>query len=211
MSYPQWRGQDNKVHNTGQTAYGGDGTDMHPLLVDADGRLDTKTRGVYVEVTTTKALEAAAGYTANDVLSETDTASAGTAWTFSTCARANGAGGYITKATAISESESVTPRLTLYVFHTTPANGELDDNAANISPDAGDKAKYVGKIDFPALESLGTTDSTATVTPSTVGGLPLGFTCAAADDDLYGILVTRDAFTQTATDDMTIILGIEQY
>jgi len=69
----------------------------------------------------------------------------------------------------------------------------------------------VGKIDFPALESLGTTDSTATATPSTVGNLPLAFKCAAGADDLFGILVTRVAFTQTAGDDMTVILLVEQY
>lgn len=39
MAYPQYRGQKNKVHNTGITVYGGDGTDMHPISVDANGYL----------------------------------------------------------------------------------------------------------------------------------------------------------------------------
>jgi len=159
-------------------------------------------------VAVTKALEAAVAYTANDVLSENDTDGQGTAWTFAAIARVNGGSGYITKAEIISESESVTPRITLYLFNAAPTS-ELDDNAANTAPDSADLAKFIGKIDFPALESVGTTDSMATVTPSTVGGLPLGFTCSSTADDLFGIAVTRDAFTQTATDDLTIVLTSE--
>jgi len=162
------------------------------------------------EVRTTKALEAAVAYTANDVLSESDTNGAGTAWAFDAVARRNGGFGYIVGAMAISESESVTPRLTLFLFNTTPTS-ELDDNAANTAPDSADLAKFIGKIDFPALESLGTTDSVAVATPSTTGNLPLPFKCASADDAIYGILVARDAFTQDGTDDMTIVLLVEQY
>ncbi len=145
---------------------------------------------------------------ANDVLSESATNSVGTSWLFAIVARSNGGSGYITKAEAISESEGVTPRLTLFLFNATPTS-ELDDNAANTAPDSNDLAKYIGSIDFPALESLGTTDSVSIATPSTVGNLPLSFTCASGADDLYGVLVTRDIFTQTAGDDLTIVLTTE--
>lgn len=167
--------------------------------------------GILNEISVTKVLDALTAYVANDVLSESTTDTVGTAWTFAAIARANGTYGYITKAQIISESENVVPRLTLFLFNAAPTNCELDDNAANTAPDAGDLAKYVGKIDFPALESLGTTDSVAIATPSTYGNLPLAFKCASDADDLYGVLVTRDAFTQTATDDLTIRLTCEQY
>ena len=180
--------------------------------VDSDetsGFADAGTiKGVLKEVRVTKALAAAAAYHANDVLCEN--ATTGVAWTFAAIARANGAYGYITGATIVSESENVTPRLTLFLFNALPAAG-LEDHLANIHPDLADLAKYIGKIDFPALESLGTTDSNAVASPSTVGNLPLVFKCAADADDLIGVLVTRDAFTQTPTDDMTIILTAEQY
>lgn len=39
MAYPQYRGQTDKVHNTGYIIYGGDGTNFYPILVDSDGKL----------------------------------------------------------------------------------------------------------------------------------------------------------------------------
>jgi len=168
--------------------------------------------GVLKEIRTSKVIDGGLGaYAANDVVSNEDCcATTAVCWTFTEVVRANGEHGYITGAIIDSESESVTPRLTLYLFNATPTSN-LIDNAANTAPDCADILKYVGKIDFPALESLGTTDSTAIATPSTVGNLPLPFKCATADDNLYGILVTRDVFTQSAGDDIYITLPVEQY
>ena len=182
--------------------------DVDILSITAGNNRIGTVSGVLKEVRVTKALAAATPYTANDVLCED--ATTGVAWTFAAISRANGAYGYITGATIVSESENVTPRLTLFLFNAIPAAG-LEDHLANIHPDLADIAKYIGKIDFPALESLGTTDSNAIAAPSTVGNLPLAFKCAADADDLIGVLVTRDAFTQTPTENMTIILTVEQY
>lgn len=85
----------------------------------------------------------------------------------------------------------------------------LNDNVANIALDHVNLSNYVGKIDFVAMEDIETGDSETIATPSTYGNLPLTFTCAS--NDLYGILVTRDAITgESAGDDMTIKLTIEQ-
>lgn len=165
-----------------------------------------------VSVSVTKALDSSDGaYTAEDVLSESK--SAGTVWTFSTIAKVNGGTGYIVKAQAISETNNVTPRLTLYLFNATPTGAAVNDNVANTSVLHANISQYVGRIDFPAMEDLGGagTDSTSIATPSTSGNLPLAFQCATAADDLIGILVTRDAFTNTATNDMTIVLTVEQF
>ena len=162
-----------------------------------------------VTISTTKALESAVAYSAEDVLSETDTASAGTDLDFDAVGKVNGGTGYIVKAQAICETTAVTPRLTLYLFNTAPTS-ELDDNAANTALLHADLANYIGKIDFPAMEDLGG-DSESVASPSTSGNLPLAFNCASADDALYGILVTRDAFTNTATNDINIKLVVEQY
>ena len=161
-------------------------------------------------VSVTKPLAAALAYDAEDVLSESATNGVGTCWTFSAIARQAGASGYITKAHVISETTAITPKLTLFVFTAIPTC-ELDDHAANTALKHTDLANYVGKIDFPAMENLGTGDSEALATSSTYGNLPLGFTCDAAADDLYGVLVTRGIFTQTATDDMVVRLTAEQY
>lgn len=168
-----------------------------------------KTVPIHFEVRQTKALVATGAYAANDVLSQSPTA--GTVWTFDAVGSENSAYGYITKAEVVSESESVTPRLTVFLFNATPTGCNLNDNVANTAPDNGDLAKNVGHINFPSMESLGTTDSVAVATPNTPNSnLPLAFKCAAADDALYGVLVTRTAFTQSTGDDLTIILHVEQ-
>ena len=163
-----------------------------------------------VTVTTTKALESASAYEAEDVLSESDTNGAGTDWDFDAVGKVNGGTGYIVRANAICETTAVTPRLTLFLFNAAPSC-ELDDHAANTAVLHADKGTYIGKIDFPAMEDLGTGDSESVASPSTYGNLPLAFNCATADDALYGVLVTRDVFTNTATNDLTITLVCEQY
>jgi len=174
------------------------------------GMAKSSSNASVVTVSVTKVLAAASAYDVNDVMSEDATNGQGTDWDFAVVTR-NGGKGVIIAAECISESESVTPAITLYLFNVAPTS-ELDDHAANTAPDAADLAKYVGKIDFPALESLGTTDSHADATPGTPNtGIPRPFACAAADTKLYGIAVTRTAFTQTAGDDLTFKLTVEQY
>ena len=163
-----------------------------------------------VRVSVTKALTAAAAYDAEDVMSESATEV--TSWLFAAIAKVDGGTGYIVKAQAISEITAITPRLTLYLFNTTPTSA-LNDNVANTALLHADLANYVGKIDFPAMEDVGG-DSEAVATPSTYGNLPLAFQCrntATVADDLIGVLVTRDAVTQGAGNDMTITLVVEQY
>ena len=157
-----------------------------------------------VQVAVTKALAAASAYSAVDVLSED--AGSGTAWTFSAVTATDGAGGYITGAVARSESEAVSPRLTLHLWNVIPTNCNLDDNGASTAPSPSDSG-YLGIIKFGAMEEWG--DDSVSMLSSGEGKLPLPFLCAAAANDLFGVLVTEDAFTQTATDDMTITLTIE--
>ncbi len=161
-----------------------------------------------VTVSVTKALAAAGDYGIEDVLSES--AGAGTAWTFADVTKIKGGFGYITKVHAICETTGLTPRLTLYLFKATPTC-VLNDNVANTALLHADLDNYIGKIDLPAMEDLGTGDSEAVATPSTAGNLPLAFQCATATDDLFAIVVTRDAFTNTATNDLIIRLTTEQY
>lgn len=161
-----------------------------------------------VRVSVTKALAAAGNYAAEDVLSESATDGAGTAWTFANAAPSGGSG-YIVGATALLETTALTPRITLYLFNATPTS-ELDDNAANTAVIHADASKYIGRIDFDALQDLGG-DSEAVATPSTSGNLPMKFVLAAGATSLFGIAVTRDAITgENATDDLVITLFIEQ-
>jgi hypothetical protein len=159
-------------------------------------------------VSVTKAVAAAGNYSAEDVISEH--ATTGTAWIFTDIARQEGASGYITRAQALCETTGQVQRLTLYVFKALPTC-VLNDNVASTCVLHADAGNYIGRIDFPALEDLGG-DSEAVCTPSTTGNLPLAFTCAATSRTLWGVLVTRDAFTnETATDDYIIRITCEQY
>jgi hypothetical protein len=170
----------------------------------------TEIIGRLKKVSRTKALEAVSSYSIEDVLSETDTNGAGTAWTFSNIARTNGASGFIVDARVISENTGITPKLTLFLFNALPTS-ELDDNAANTALLHADLANYIGRIDFAAMTDFGGDAEARAVTESTYGVMRVPFTCAAGNDDIYGILITQDAFTQTTTNDMTVILFVEQY
>ena len=162
-----------------------------------------------VTVSVTKALAAAGNYAAADVLSES--ASAGTAWTFSGLGRGNGGSGRIVKAVALLETTALTPGITLFLFSATPT-AALNDNAANTAVLHADAGNYVGRITFPAMADLGTGDSEAVVTPSlTTGNLPLAYSCASGDTALYGIAVTRDGITgEAATEELIIQLTVER-
>ena len=166
--------------------------------------------GVLEMVSVTKICEAEGAYSAADVISETDTASSGTPWTFASIARTDGASGYITGARVISETTALTPRLVLYLYIATPTC-ELDDNASNTANVWADRANVVGQIDFPAMSENGTGASATQASPSTVGGLPIPFTCASDADDLIGVLVTLDAFDQVDDKSIRIDLTVEQY
>ena len=158
--------------------------------------LEPETQKHRKSVKVTKALAAASQYHAEDVVSETATNTEGTDWDFDF-----GGTGYITKGTIMSETTAVTPRITLFLF-SAPPTCELDDHAASTCPLNADAANFLGYIDFPATMDLGTGCSVAVATPSTTGNLPISFDSPI----VYGVAVTRDAFTQTATDDLHIIL-----
>lgn len=185
-------------------------TDSGALYFTADGTtwvLKGFSSGIN-EVTNTQAVAAAENYGVNDVLSSNVTT--GVAWNFADVVSAVGRSGYITKAQITVETTAQAHKLTLFLFDAVPTS-ELDDNKVNTGPSDTDRPNYLGKIDFPALESLGAGNSDTVATPSTAGNLPFAFTCAVADVDLYGILVTRDAFTnETPTDDYVITLSIEE-
>lgn len=205
---PRWGAKD-QVLVTGRMAYVFDGTNAYPLKGNSSGNLEAT--GVLKEVRVTKNIITGGTYAVGDVISEQVTNGAGTAWTFAEVARVNGGYGYITGAVAISQTPNITPSFALLIFNATPT-GELDDNAGNTSPVDADLAKFVGAIEFPSMNPVGTSsNSWAIASPSTTGNLPLPFKCAAAADDLLGILVTRSIFTQVAADNMTVVLLVEQY
>ena len=138
-----------------------------------------------------KKLAAAADYAAEDVLSESATDGAGTAFKF------NIGKGLVrlTKAIAFCSVTALTPRVTLYLSNSPPTS-EKDDNAANTAPSHADWQIFEGQLDFLGMEDLGG-GSSSVITVGTYGNLPLDVV-AGVDGYIYGIAVTRDAITGEA-------------
>ena len=155
------------------------------------GTLSSATAGV---------IAAAGDYAALDVMSNSATAAAGVAWNFNNIGKTEGASGWIVGLKATASAASMTTRLRLWLFHTTPTASELDDNAA-FSLDADDRTKTVGYITLPALVDHGE------VAYAQDFDIRVPFFCAVNDRDLYGILQTVDAETNEAAS-MTVTLEL---
>jgi hypothetical protein len=162
------------------------------------------------QISVTKALAASAAYQALDVMSETASAPSATAWNFQGVGRANGGGGEIIKAMVIDQTGTASALTTLLLFNVNPSAAALADHLPNTAPLHADQNNYIGRIDFPSMSRLSSGDATAIVAQGT-SPLPLPFICNASDDDLYGIMITREVFTQTATTDLIVKLLVRQY
>lgn len=184
--------------NTGDKYITYDGTNWIP-----NGSISGGGGGILKKVSRTKALIGGA-YSAGDVLSEATTNGTGTCWILTDVVPVNGGSGTIIAAMVESETTNITPVITAYVSNTIPTS-ELDDNAANTAPIHADLAYQQGVLYFEAMSENG---GDAQAIP--YKGLPLPFTCAAADNDLYAVMVTETVFTQGAGDDMTLIVWIER-
>lgn len=185
---------------------------LEVALIAGSARIGTVS-GIIKQVRVSKVIDASIGaYAALDVVNDDDCSTTATVWTFPGMARTNGETGAIVGAMVFNETEGVTPRLTLRLYTTSSLSSQLTDNSLSTQNKA-DRLLFVRQIDFPAMESLCSTSDASTTesSPSTVGGLPLLYKCDDADTALYGILLTRDAFTQTATDDITIVLLVEHF
>jgi len=164
------------------------------------------------EVRVAQVIDASLGaYTAGDVVGADDCCTTlAITWQFAV-AKSNGGSGKIISATLVNETENQEVQYDLILFNATPT-GELRDNSANDNPLKADRSKYIGTISFPFSIARGSTvATTADASPSTAGGLPIPFKCATTDTKIYGVLVTRTAYTQTATDDIEITLTVEQH
>jgi len=140
---------------------------------------------------------------AADVISNNTSAGIATAWEFSRCPEE----GYIVRAIVAVKTTSLTSNLTLYLFKALPTC-ELRDNVANTAVLNADKDNYIGRIDFPSLDSQGGV-SEAIAVPSSSGNLPLAIRPDNSTNSIWGVLVSRTACTVTSGDDINISLMID--
>jgi hypothetical protein len=143
-------------------------------------------------------------YTAGDVVSSTSTAGVAPMLKFLNVARFAGGGGILQSAVLIDSVAAATkPDLELYLF--TNVIVMQSDNAVWAPTDA-EMTYFVGVVAFPtgAFKTAGANGIID------VTGLGMAFNCAADRQDLYGVLVARNAYTPTALEQFTIQLQILQ-
>lgn len=146
-------------------------------------------------------------YAAGDVVGADDCCTTlAVAWEFDT--GIIGASGEIREISLFNETENQPVQYDLDLYNATPTC-ELRDNAASTSPLKADRLLWIDRASLPTAIARGAAVATTTrATPSTSGGLPITFKCADDDSIIYGVLITRTAYTQTATDDITIKMDI---
>jgi hypothetical protein len=162
-----------------------------------------------VKISATKKIPTSNAYAIGNVVSESE--SAGTYWTFNTVAtnQALGGTGIILGSTLVSQATNVTPRIALDLYSVAPTSA-VNDHVASTGLVWADTANYIGTISYPALENVGAGTSHALATPSTYGGLPLPFNTVYGQTTIYGIMVTRDAWTPVANNSVTVALIVEK-
>lgn len=141
-------------------------------------------------------IAAAGDYAAGDVLN--NSASAGVAWQFPDIAR-NQAGGIATKVLVTCSVAAMVPRLRLHVFNEAPTVVQ-NDNAAFLF-DADDRAKYLGYIDLPALQTSGSSEVSW-------AEADLQWSFGTVTQKLWFVMQTLDAFTNESAG-MTIDVHVE--
>jgi hypothetical protein len=142
-------------------------------------------------------------YTANDAV--TNSTSAPTTLTFTSCARANGMGGVITGAQlVINKANAVTAEFHLWLFSASPTM--TNDNAA-FAPSTGDSANVTGSpIIFTGADMSDGSNSRI----YNAINLPKSFKCGGSTTSLFGELQTRTAYTPTSAETYQITLYIIQ-
>lgn len=145
-------------------------------------------------------------YAAGEVITSTVPA----ALTFAGVGRVSGGTGLLVDALLIDSANQATkPSLELWLFSTAPA---MDNDNAVFTPTDAELAALLGIIQF---QTAFVGDATAgaggnSVIPSERTYLPVYLKCASTVTAIYGVLVTRSAYTPVSGEIFTVILKVVQ-
>jgi hypothetical protein len=170
-----------------------------PASIAGTVNVKTTTKTVAVEITRPSDTTA---YAANDVVSVTG--GTPSVQNFADMFSANGASGYVVKARLSTDQAANVASFRLHIYHTAPT--AIADNSAYTQLYA-DESKYVGYIDF---QTMGTDASAAGVAAYSQWAGQLEADAAAADVDLYCVLVTKTIFTPASAQKFTITLTVDR-
>lgn len=186
--YQRWK------KSTGAIA---DALDTDPLPVG-------RTRQVGANVTRPNDTTA---YAAGDAIA--NATSSAVVLTFTNAARALGAGGVVMGALLLDEAAQATKgQFELYLFSAAPT--VPNDNAA-LALSAADLRNLVGVVNFGSNPYVTNAASGASGNCAYVAtGVNLPFNCGTTVQDLYGVLVVRNAYTPVAQERFDLVLQILQ-
>lgn len=162
--------------------------------------------GTVVSQTITRAANTTT-YAAGDVVDTT----AGAGLTFANVARDNGITGYIADALFIdSANQALKGQFECWLFSAALATYDADNTA--FTPTAADMVNLIGVLEF-LIPFVG--DATAGIVGEVMYHaertyLPLMFEPAALDDDLFGVIVVRNAYVPLNSQLFTVVLKIDQ-
>lgn len=138
----------------------------------------------------------------------TNSTSAPVIMTFDGVARANGGAGVVISAVLIdSASQATKGNFELWLFDTTVTP---DNDNAVFTPTDTECGTLIGVIQF-ASPFVG--DATAGAGGNCVypvNGLTIPFTCGGSSDDVFGLLVVRNAYTPVSAEVFTVRLTVIQ-
>ncbi len=161
-----------------------------------------------VSVSVTRPADTTA-YTAGDVID----LAAGAGLTFSALVRGNGQRGTIVDAILI-DSANVATELDSELWLFTAALAAYDNDNAVFTPTDADLANLVGILQFKTGDAFsgdataGAGGNVAFMADHTF--LPIEFVTAAGADDLFGVLVARNAYVPVSAEVFTVILKVVQ-
>ena len=145
-------------------------------------------------------------YAAGDAV--TNSTSSPSPMTFDGASRFNGGSGVITSAILISSANQSTKGLfDLYLYDTSPA---ADNDNAAWTPSDGETETFIGRISFNVADVGDAAAGASGNVAYFVHGLSIPFKSGGGNNDIFGLLVTRNAYTPVSAEKFTVRLGIIQ-
>jgi hypothetical protein len=145
-------------------------------------------------------------YAAGDAV--TDSTTSPTQMTFDGVARANAGSGVIVGAVLIDSANQTTKgQFELWLFDATVTP---DNDNAVFTPTDTECGTLIGVIEFNIPKVGDATSGAGGNVVYPVGNLSIPFTCGASVDDVYGLLVVRNAYTPVSGEVFTVRLQVVQ-
>lgn len=145
-------------------------------------------------------------YAAGDAV--TNSTSAPSILTFDAVARANAGSGVIVGAVLIDSANQATKgQFELWLYDT---SFSADNDNAAFTPSDGETETLIGVIEFNIPKVGDATSGAGGNCVYPVPNLSIPYTCGGSSDDIFGLLVVRNAYTPVSAEKFTVRLFVVQ-